>query len=72
VTKICDFEHQLLRQICGLDAPRAPKQWGAAITVAIEALKGRGFLELVSGDGGMTYMPTAKGRARADQPCGNE
>jgi hypothetical protein len=65
---LCDFEHQLLRSICGLDAPRAPTQWGAGVGVAIEALKGGGFLELVITNGELAYQPTAKGRMRAELP----
>lgn len=71
VFEICDFEHQLLRQLCDMDAPRAPTCWGAGVGVAIEALHGAGYVRRVPRNGGIAYEPTDRGRERAVAPLEN-
>lgn len=58
---LCDYERRFLNLLNGGDADGLtdPLDWGAALSEALEYLKGRGFVSDASG----TYQITPAGRA---------
>jgi hypothetical protein len=55
---LCDYELDVLRVCAGVNVPGM--RWGAAMSVALECLSGRGLVEAPGG----RYTATAAGRAR--------
>ena len=58
VIMLCEYELLVLRECAG-DKP--PSRWGAAVGVALEYLRGSGYIDA---DG----KPTARGRAALESP----
>lgn len=59
---LVDYEIDVLR-ICAGRPPKTEMHWGAAMGVAVECLRGRGFAVLQSSSrGGYEWVATDKGR----------
>jgi len=58
---LCDFEKDVLRMMNG-EEQDSVKGWGAGLSVAIEALKGGGYVSCKMTDNGLEYFITDKGR----------
>lgn len=62
--KLCEYEVDVLRECNGEQVPGLT--WGAAMSVALEALEGEGLIARAGG----VYSITAKGRERLKAGAG--